>query len=100
MRRHSRGRKGTTSRRSVAASVGSLLVSWLLVAQPALACPVCYGQAESSVIDGAKLSVIFLGALVYLLIGGGIALAVVAHRRAVRRTDVRRGLRLLPPERG
>lgn len=77
-----------------------LLTGWLLCARAAVACPVCYGQADNAVIDGAKLSVVFLGALVYLLIGGGIALAVVAHRRAVKNLDPHKGLRLLPPERG
>lgn len=81
-------------------TISTLAVGWLLLARPALACPVCYGQADNAVIDGAKLSVIFLGALVYVLIGGGVALAVVAHRRAVKNLDPRRGLRLLPPERG
>lgn len=75
----------------------ALTLGWL-VAAPAFACPVCYGQAEGSVIDGAKLSVIFLGALVYVLIGGGIALAIVVHRRAVKNLDPHKGLRLLPPE--
>lgn len=78
-------------------TVATLAAGWLLAA-PAFACPVCYGEAEGSVIDGAKLSVIFLGALVYLLIGGGVALAVVVHRRAVKNLDAHRGLRLLPPE--
>lgn len=80
-------------------TTAALVAGWL-VAAPAFACPVCYGQAEGSVIDGAKLSVIFLGALVYVLIGGGIALAVVVHRRAVKNLDARKGLRLLPPESG
>lgn len=85
--------------RRIAARVGVMVAGWL-VAAPAFACPVCYGQAEGSIIDGAKLSVIFLGALVYVLIGGGIALAVVVHRRAVKNLDARKGLRLLPPEGG
>lgn len=82
------------------ATLGGLVTGALLWARPLLACPVCYGEADNSVIDGAKLSVIFLGALVYVLIGGGIALAVVAHRRAVKNLDPHRGLHLLPPERG
>lgn len=80
------------------ARIMAALVAGWLVAAPAFACPVCYGDAGGSVIDGAKLSVLFLGALVYLLIGGGVALAVVAHRRAVKNLEARRGLRLLPPE--
>lgn len=78
-------------------TLATLAAGWLLAA-PAFACPVCYGEAEGAVIDGAKLSVLFLGALVYLLIGGGVALAVVAHRRAVKNLDPRRGMRLSPPQ--
>lgn len=81
-------------------TIGGLLAAALFWAQPVLACPVCYGEADNAVIDGAKLSVIFMGALVYVLIGGGIALAVIAHRRAVKNLDPHKGLRLLPPERG
>jgi len=81
-------------------AIATLLAGGLLWARPALACPVCYGEADNAVIDGAKLSVIFMGALVYVLIGGGIALAVIVHRRAVKNLDPHRGLRLMPPERG
>jgi hypothetical protein len=86
--------------RKTVRAIATLLAGTLVWARPALACPVCYGQADNAVIDGAKLSVIFLGALVYVLIGGGIALAVLAHRRAVKNLDPHKGLRLLPPERG
>ncbi len=68
-----------------------------LQAVPAAACPVCYGEASGDMIDGAKLSVLFLGGLVYLVIGGGAG-AVIALRRRVRKNlDARRGLHLMPP---
>jgi hypothetical protein len=61
-------------------------------AAPAAACPVCYGEAGGSMIDGAKLSVLFLGSLVYLLIGGGIGVVFLIRRRVKKNLDPRRGL--------
>jgi len=55
----------------------------LVWAGEASACPVCYGGAEGEVIEGAKLSVIFMGALVYAVMGGGVAMVVVARRRGL-----------------
>ena len=71
----------------------AIVCSWTA---PAFACPVCYGGASGSMIDGAKLSVIFLGALVYLVIGGGVAMFVVLRRRAIKNQDPRRGLHAVP----
>ncbi len=64
----------------------ALVILALVVASagPALACPVCYGNAEGQMIDGAKASVAFMGVLVYALMGGGVAMVVVTRRRAAR----------------
>lgn len=87
--------------RTALIAVVALLV--LAVALPATACPVCYGEAEGPVIEGTRWSVAFLGALVYLVLGGGAGMVVVQRRRALRRMeeteseeDLRRGLRLVP----
>jgi hypothetical protein len=69
----------------------------LLVAGQALACPVCYGEADSPMIDGARMSVIFLGTVCYGLIGGA-AVVVVALRRRVR-AQLAQGATLPPDER-
>lgn len=53
------------------------------LAPDAAACPVCYGEGEGSTFTAAKLSVVFLGGLVYVLFGGAAAV-VVALRRRVR----------------
>lgn len=66
------------------------------VALPALACPVCYGEAEGGMIDGTKLSVAFLGGLVYLVLFGGVGMVVLVRRRALRANDPRHGLHLVP----
>ena len=71
-----------------------LVVLALLAASagPAAACPVCYGNAEGQVIDGAKASVAFMGILVYAVMGGGVAMVVVSRRRALRGDDDPRDL--------
>lgn len=78
--------------------VAVAVVLALALAAPAHACPVCYGEADNSVIDGAKLSVLFLGALVYVVIGGGVGLVFALRRRVRKNLDSRRGLHLVPPE--
>lgn len=70
----------------------ALAAGW---AAPALACPVCYGEASGGVIDGTKISVAFLGGLVYLLLFGGAGMAVMVRRRALKTMDPRHGLRLI-----
>ncbi len=69
----------------------------------AWACPVCYGAADNAMIDGAKASVLFMGALVYCLLGVVVAV-VFALRRRVRKLadagsgghpDLHRGLELV-----
>jgi hypothetical protein len=79
-------------RLGAAAAAAGIALAW---AAPALACPVCYGEASGGVIDGTKLSVAFLGGLLYLLLFGGVGMAVVVRRRAVRMSDPRHGLRLI-----
>lgn len=70
----------------------ALAAGW---AAPALACPVCYGEASGGVIDGTKMSVAFLGGLLYLLLFGGMGMALMVRRRALRTMDPRHGLRLI-----
>lgn len=70
-----------------------------LFGAPAFACPVCYGEASGSMIDGAKLSVAFLGGLVYLVISGGVGAVLVLRRHVRKNMDPRRGLHSVPPER-
>jgi len=47
-----------------------------------LACAVCFGDSDSDIARGARLSVLFLLALIYLVIGGGVAAFFYARSRA------------------
>jgi hypothetical protein len=47
-----------------------------------LACSVCWGAAQDPVVHGTKLSIVFLLGLIYLLLGGGVGMMLMARRRA------------------
>lgn len=47
----------------------------------AFGCPVCYGAADSKILDGLNASIIFLLALTYVLVGGFIAFFIVLRYR-------------------
>lgn len=87
------------SRRPALVVLAVVLGTWIPAV--ASACPVCYGEAEGGVIDGARLAIVFMAVLVYALIGGGIGMVFALRRRAQRlqeEKDPRRGLRLVHPE--
>jgi hypothetical protein len=71
------------ARAASAALALAALAAILALAPAAAACPVCFGEADDPVLDGARWSVIFLGGLTYTLFGGAAA-AVFALRRRVR----------------
>ena len=53
----------------------------------ALACPVCFGAAEAPLIDGARLGVLVLLAILVAVQGGFVAFFVYLHTRAKRMAD-------------
>jgi hypothetical protein len=53
-----------------------------------LACPVCFGAAETSMIDGAKLGVIVMLAILFAVQGGFVGFFLYLRRRAKRNADV------------
>lgn len=77
------------------AGFAAALLLTAVVAAPAAACPVCYGEASGPVIGATQLSVAFLGGLVYLLLFGGAGMAIAVRRRALKTMDPRHGLRLI-----
>jgi hypothetical protein len=86
-----------TTKRTLRWAAG-LAAAWLLLgAAEAAACPVCYGEAGGDVIDGAKLSILFLGGLVYMVIGGAAGVVLALRRRVRKNLDARNGLHLVSP---
>ena len=53
-----------------------------------LACPVCFGAAETSMIDGAKLGVLVLLAITLAVQGGFVGFFLYLRRRAKRIADI------------
>ena len=88
----------------LAASTAALLVG-LFTAFAAAACPVCFGEAEAPILDGARLAIVFMGALTYLLITAAGVVVWLIRRKVLRdqkrTSDPRRGLKLVmePSER-
>lgn len=68
-------------------ALGAATLGLLVAAAPAAACPSCYGAADAPVLDGARSAVIFMGLLVYGLLGGGVAMVVLVRRKAGKATD-------------
>lgn len=93
--RRERGSVRRPAFRARAAAALAVAAVALAVAPEAFACPVCYGGADNSMIDGAKLSVMFMGGLVYAVIGGGVALFLGLRRRVRRLADPRHGLHVI-----
>ena len=52
------------------------------------ACPVCFGAAESSMIDGARLGVLVMLAIVIAVQGGFIGFFLYLRRRAKRIAEI------------
>ena len=78
-------------RRGSGAGFAAAVVAGTAALAPAAAraCTVCYGAADDPVIDGTRLSVVFLLGLTYLLVGGGVGMFLLArrHHRTQRRAD-------------
>ena len=53
-----------------------------------LACPVCFGAVETSMIDGAKLGVLVMLAILLAVQGGFVAFFLYLRRRAKRIADI------------
>lgn len=85
--------RGLRSLHRPAAIASPVLVLMLLVlSSPAAACPVCYGETDSAVIDGVRWSVLFLGLLVYgVILGGGFLVWAVIRKARSRQGGPRTG---------
>ena len=74
---------GAAVRTSTGTSRAAAMAALAGIALPAAAraCAVCYGAADDRMIDGTRLSVLFLLGLTYLLLGGGVGMFLLARRR-------------------
>jgi hypothetical protein len=55
---------------------------------PVLACPVCFGAEETSMIDGAKLGVFVMLAITLAVQGGFVGFFLYLRKRAKRIADI------------
>jgi hypothetical protein len=53
-----------------------------------MTCPACFGAQETSMIDGAKLGVLVLLAILFAVQGGFVAFFLYLRKRARRVADV------------
>jgi len=53
-----------------------------------LACPMCFGAEETSMVDGTKLGVLVMLAILLAVQGGFVAFFLYLRRRAKRIADV------------
>jgi hypothetical protein len=54
----------------------------------ALACPVCFGAAETSMIDGTRVGVLVMLAILLAVQGGFVGFFVYLYKRAKRIADL------------
>ena len=64
------------------------LVLVLTLSSEVLACPMCFGAEESSLIDGAKLGILVLLGITLAVQGGFVGFFLYLRRRAKRIADV------------
>ena len=53
-----------------------------------LACPVCFGADETSMIDGARLGVLVMLGILFAVQGGFVAFFLYLRKRAKRSADI------------
>jgi hypothetical protein len=73
-----------TARQAFATGVAMMIFGSSTV----LACPVCFGAEETSMIDGAKLGVLVMLAILFAVQGGFVGFFLYLRRRAKRIADI------------
>ncbi len=61
---------------------------FLGLAAPAFGCPVCFGETDSPMVHGMQASVLFMVAVTYTLIVGGLVTFFVLRRRALSQSTI------------
>ena len=64
--------------------LGLATAAMLACAASSFACTVCFGDSDDPILKGAQASVLFLGGVTYMILGGGVASFFLLRRRARR----------------
>ena len=76
------------ARRGIRTAVTTAAAIMIGGASTVLACPVCFGAEETSMIDGTKLGVLVLLAITLVVQGGFVAFFLHLRKRAKRIADI------------
>lgn len=74
--------------RNVARVLIATVAMLIVVSAPLLACPMCFGAEETSLIDGTKLGIIVMLAITFAVQGGFVGFFLYLRRRAKRMAEV------------
>ncbi len=74
--------------RQVRQAVATAVAVMIFGSSSVLACPVCFGAEETSMIDGARLGVLVMLAILFAVQGGFVAFFLYLRRRAKRIADI------------
>jgi hypothetical protein len=77
-----------TLRRVVERAVATAAIVTIGGNTSVLACPVCFGAAEGALIDGAKLGVLVLLAITFVVQGGFLGFFLYLRKRAKRMAEI------------
>ena len=80
--------KARKVRRGIRRIVTTAAAVMIAGATTILACPVCFGAEETSMIDGAKLGVVVMLAITLVVQGGFVGFFLYLRKRAKRMADV------------
>ena len=76
------------ARRRIRTAVTTAVAVMIAGGSSVLACPLCFGAEETSMIDGAKLGVLVMLAITLVVQGGFVGFFLYLRKRAKRIADV------------
>jgi hypothetical protein len=88
LRRGKRLRSFAASARQARLYLATVVFVAMAGGSSVLACPVCFGAEETSMVDGAKLGVLVMLAITLAVQGGFVGFFLYLRRRAKRIADI------------
>jgi hypothetical protein len=76
------------TRRGIRTAVTTAVAVMIVGGSSVLACPLCFGAEETSMIDGAKLGVLVMLAITLVVQGGFVGFFLYLRKRAKRIADI------------